>query len=80
MENPKKCCIFVVDMKKKIRFNFQGKQRTHTFLFGIRPGVNGFSLRDDNGILHDCLLIGNTVNIYGLDSDKLEEKSIASEI
>lgn len=64
-------------MKKKIRFNFQGKARTHTFLFGIKPGTNGFSLRDDNGILHDCLLTGNVVRIYGLDSDKLEEQSKA---
>lgn len=66
-------------MKQKIKFKFQGKERTHTFLFGIRPGTNGFSLRDDRGVLHDCFLTGNTVKIYGLDSDKLEEKSKAEE-
>ena len=60
---------------KKIKFNFQGKQRVHTFFFGIKTGVNGFSIRDDRGILHDCLLTNNVVNIYGLDSDVLEEKS-----
>ena len=63
----------------RIRFNFQGKQRTHEFFFGIKPGINGFSLRDDNGILHDCLLQNGVVNIYGNDSDILEEKSKASE-
>lgn len=63
----------------RIRFNFQGKQRTHEFFFGIKPGVNGFSLRDDNGILHDCLFQNGVVNIYGNDSDILEEKSKASE-
>jgi len=65
---------------KKIKFNFQGKQRTHTFLFGIKPGDNGFSLKDDRGINHDCILNGNTVRIYGMDSDKLEEKSRAAEV
>ena len=39
----------------KIQFNFQGKRRTHEFFFGVHPGVNGFSLRDDRGIMHDCL-------------------------
>ena len=63
----------------KIRFKFQGKERTHEFFFGIKPGINGFSLRDDNGILHDCLLQNGVVNIYGNDSDILEEKSKASE-
>ena len=63
----------------RIRFNFQGKQRIHEFFFGIKPGINGFSLRDDNGILHDCLLQNGVVNIYGNDSDILEEKSKASE-
>lgn len=63
----------------RIRFNFQGKQRTHEFFFGIKPGINGFSLRDDNGILHDCLFQNGVVNIYGNDSDILEEKSKASE-
>jgi hypothetical protein len=64
----------------KIRFKFQGKERTHEFFFGIKPGMNGFSLRDDRGILHDCLFDNGVVNIYGLDSDKLEEKSLAQEI
>jgi hypothetical protein len=64
----------------RIRFNFQGKQRTHEFFFGIKPGINGFSLRDDNGILHDCLFQNGVVNIYGNDSDILEEKSKAVEI
>ena len=63
----------------RIRFNFQGKQRTHEFFFGIKPGINGFSLRDDNGIRHDCLFQNGVVNIYGNDSDILEEKSKASE-
>lgn len=60
---------------RKIKFNFQGKQRSHTFLFGTKPGENGFSIKDDRGITHDCILKGKTVRIYGLDSDKLEEKS-----
>ena len=64
---------------KRIKFNFQGKQRVHTFFFGINPGTTGFSIRDDKGILHDCLLTGDMVNIYGNDSDKLEEKSKAVE-
>jgi hypothetical protein len=64
---------------KRIKFNFQGKQRVHTFFFGTNPGTTGFSIRDDKGILHDCLLTGDVVNIYGLDSDKLEEKSKAVE-
>ena len=65
--------------RTKIRFNFQGKERTHEFFFGIRKGINGFSLRDDNGILHDCLFENGMVNIYGNDSDKLEERSCAVE-
>ena len=63
----------------KIKFNFQGKERTHEFFFGIRNSVNGFSLRDDRGILHDCLFENGIVNIYGQDSDKLEERSRAAE-
>ena len=64
----------------RIKFNFRGKQRTHEFFFGIKPGINGFSLRDDNGIFHDCLFQNGVVNIYGNDSDILEEKSKAVEI
>ena len=64
----------------KIQFNFQGKKRIHEFFFGIHPGVNGFSLRDDRGIVHDCLLDNGMVHVYGMDSDVLEEKSKAVEI
>jgi hypothetical protein len=64
----------------KIRFKFQGKERTHEFFFGIRPGINGFSIRDDRGIIHDCLFQNGVVNIYGNDSDVLEERSQAAEI
>ena len=64
----------------RIKFKFQGKERTHTFFFGIKPGTNGFSLRDDRGIMHDCLLDNGMIHIYGLDSDVLEEKSKAVEI
>ena len=39
----------------KIQFNFQGKKRTHEFFFGIHPGINGFNIRDERGIMHDCL-------------------------
>ena len=64
----------------KIQFNFQGKRRTHEFFFCVHPGVNGFSLRDDKGIMHDCLLDNGMVYIYGLDSGVFEEKSKAVEI
>lgn len=64
----------------KIRFKFQGKERTHEFFFGIHPGINGFSIRDDMGIIHDCLFQNGVVNIYGNDSDVLEERSQAAEI
>jgi len=69
-------CNEIKRYMNRIKFKFQGKERTHTFFFGIKPGTNGFSLRDDNGILHDCLLTNNELNIYGLDSDLLEEKSM----
>ena len=59
----------------KIRFKFQGKERIHEFFFGIKPGINGFSIKDDRGITHDCLLDSGIVHFYGQDSDKLEEKS-----
>ena len=48
----------------KIQFNFQGKKRTHEFFFGLHPGVNGFNIRDDRGIMHDCLLDNGMVYIY----------------
>ena len=64
----------------KIQFNFQGKKRIHEFFFGIHPGVNGFSLRDDRGIVHDCLFNNGAVHFYGQDSDVLEERSQAVEI
>ena len=64
----------------KIQFNFQGKRRTYEFFFGVHPGVNGFSIRDDRGIVHDCLLDNGMVHVYGMDSDVLEEKSRAVEI
>ena len=63
----------------KIKFKFQGKERMHEFFFGIKPGINGFSLRDDNGIMHDCLLHNGVVHFYRQDSDNLEEKSKAVE-
>ena len=63
----------------KIRFKFQGKERVHEFYFGIHNGINGFSVRDDRGIVHDCLFENGIVNIYGQDSDKLEERSFATE-
>ena len=47
----------------KIQFNFQGKRRTHEFFFGVHPGVNGFSIRDDKGIVHDCLLDNGMVHV-----------------
>ena len=64
----------------KIQFSFQGKKRTHEFFFGLHPGVNGFNIRDDRGIMHDCLLDNGMVYIYGLDSGVFEEKSKAVEI
>ena len=64
----------------KIQFNFQGKKRTHEFFFGIHPGINGFNIRDERGIIHDCLFQNGVVSIYGNDSDVLEEKSKAIEI
>ena len=64
----------------KIQFNFQGKKRTHEFFLGLHPGVNGFNIRDDRGIMHDCLLDNGMVYIYGLDSGVFEEKSKAVEI
>ena len=64
----------------KIQFNFQGKKRIHEFFFGIHPGVNGFNIRDDRGIMHDCLLDNGMVYIYGLDSGVFEEKSKVVEI
>ena len=64
----------------KIQFNFQGKKRTHEFFFGLHPGVNVFNIRDDRGIMHDCLLDNGMVYIYGLDSGVFEEKSKVVEI
>lgn len=64
----------------KIQFNFQGKKRIHEFFFGLHPGVNGFNIRDDRGIMHDCLLDNGMVYIYGLDSGVFEEKSKVVEI
>ena len=64
----------------KIQFNFQGKRRTHECFFGLHPGVNGFNIRDDRGIMHDCLLDNGMVYIYGLDSGVFEEKSKVVEI
>ena len=64
----------------KIKFKFQGKERTHEFFFGIHPDINGFIIRDDRGIIHDCLFQNGVVNIYGNDSDVLEERSQAAEI
>ena len=64
----------------KIQFNFQGKKRTHEFFFFFHPGVNGFNIRDDRGIMHDCLLDNGMVYIYGLDSGVFEEKSKVVEI
>lgn len=61
----------------KIEFIFKGKKRIHEFFYGLRKGTNGFGLKDDNGIWHDCLYDGNVVKVYGQDSDLLEETSLA---
>ena len=64
----------------KIQFNFQGKRRTHEFFFGVHPGVNGFSLRDDRGVMYVCFFDNGMVHVYGIDLDFFEEKSRAVEI
>ena len=64
----------------KIQFNFQGKKRTHEFFFGVQPGINGFSIKDERGITHDCLFNNGVVHFYGQDSDVLEERSQVVEI
>ena len=64
----------------KIEFEFKGKKRIHEFMFGIKEGVNGFGLKDERGIWHDCLYKDNEVKIYGQDSDYLEERSYAKVI
>ena len=61
----------------KIEFIFKGKKRTHEFFFGTKSGDNGFSIKDEKGVSHDCILNGNEVRIYGQDSDYLVEKSYA---
>jgi len=65
---------------KTIEFTFRGKKHTHEFFFGIKSGVNGFGLKDERGVWHDCLLEGNEVKVYGQDSDFLEERSYAKVI
>lgn len=61
----------------KIEFIFKGKKRTHEFFFGIHSGDNGFSIKDERGVSHDCILNGKEVKIYGQDSDYLIEKTYA---
>lgn len=66
-------------MKKsvKIAYVFRGVERLQEFFFGLKKGDNGFSLKDERGIIHDCILNGNVVKVYGQDSDYLEETSYA---
>ena len=65
---------------EKIEFKFHDRKWIHEFFFGIKNGTNGFGLKDERGIWHDCLLNGNQVEIYGQDSDKLEDRVYAKVI
>jgi len=62
---------------QKIEFTFKGKKMSHEFFFGIKEGINGFSIKDERGVSHDCLLNGNELSIYGQDSDFLVERVYA---
>jgi len=62
---------------QKIEFVFKGKKMSHEFFFGIKEGINGFSIKDERGVSHDCLLNGNELCIYGQDSDFLVERVYA---
>lgn len=61
----------------KIQYSFRGKKRIQEFFFGLHKGDNGFGLKDENGVWHDCIYDGQSVKIYGQDSDYLEETSYA---
>ena len=61
---------------EKIEFNFRGRKWIHEFFFGIKDGVNGFGIKDERGVWHDCLLKDNQVEIYGQDSDYLKREVI----